>query len=167
MLNELGKKIIEINTANGWNVLKPQDWSEKLNLDDFQFDTPHHVSGESMGNSENYWRVFASSKIEPIKTFCGTGRTSEQAMENVRNNISIDSSNYRIPAILALIHTEVSEATEAFRADDKANFAEECADILIRVLDLTTGLGIDIETVINAKLEKNKQRGFKHGGKRI
>ncbi|MDP7132644.1 MAG: hypothetical protein QF437_19265, partial [Planctomycetota bacterium] len=30
------------------------------------------------------------------------------------------SDTYRIPAMLALIHSEVSEALEAFRNDDKA-----------------------------------------------
>jgi NTP pyrophosphatase (non-canonical NTP hydrolase) len=103
MLKALGEKIIEINTANGWDVAKPADWDDP----------------------------------------------------------------YKIPALLALIHTEVAEATEGFRHNDKENFAEECADIVIRVLDLTEGLGIDIEAAITAKLEKNKQRGFKHGGKRI
>ncbi len=103
MMNELGKKVVEINTANGWNVTTPADWNDP----------------------------------------------------------------YKIPAVLMLVVTEVAEATEGFRHNDHDNFAEECADIVIRMLDLTTGLGIDLEAAILAKLVKNKQRGFKHGGKRI
>jgi len=49
------------------------------------------------------------------------------------------TDTYKIPAILALIHSEVSEALEAFRHNDKTNFAEELADILIRVLDCAGG----------------------------
>lgn len=102
-LNQLGKEIIEINTANGWNCTKPEQWNDP----------------------------------------------------------------YKIPALLALVTSETSEALEAFRKDDKDNFAEECADQIIRILDLTAGLEIDIDAAIKAKLEKNKTRGFRHGGKRV
>ena len=74
---------------------------------------------------------------------------------------------YKVPAILALVHTEVSEAVEAFRHDDKENFIEELADVIIRVLDCAGGLGMDIDAAVRAKLEKNKTRGFRHGGKRV
>ena len=73
----------------------------------------------------------------------------------------------RVPTVLALIHSEVSEALEGFRHDDKANFAEELADILIRVLDCSGGLGIDLDNEVRKKLAKNRERGFKHGGKRV
>ena len=74
---------------------------------------------------------------------------------------------YKIPAILALITSEVSEALEDFRKDDKEHFAEEIADVLIRVLDLTGGMGIDIDEEVAKKLEINKNRGFRHGGKKV
>ena len=73
----------------------------------------------------------------------------------------------RVPTVIALIHSEASEALEAFRHRDRENFAEELADILIRVLDCAGGLGIDIDNEVRAKMEKNKGRGFKHGGKVI
>lgn len=77
------------------------------------------------------------------------------------------SSAYKLPAKLALITSEVSEALEAFREDDALNFAEELADTLIRVLDLTAGLGLDMDAAVRMKLEKNKGRGYRHGGKRV
>jgi len=73
----------------------------------------------------------------------------------------------RIPAKLALIHSEVSEALEAYRNNDIANFEEELADVLIRTLHLANTMDIDIETIVREKMEKNKQRGYKHGGKKI
>ena len=76
-------------------------------------------------------------------------------------------TDYKVPALLALIHSEVSEALEAFRADDDVNFSEEMADVVIRCLDLTEGLGIDLGYCIHRKLEINRQRAKKHGGKRI
>ncbi|MDP6110788.1 MAG: MazG-like family protein [Planctomycetota bacterium] len=77
------------------------------------------------------------------------------------------SDTYRIPAMLALIHSEVSEALEAFRNDDKADFEEEIADIIIRTLDLSTGLGIQTDECLRRKMDTNRRRGHKHGGKRV
>ena len=52
-------------------------------------------------------------------------------------------------------------------ASDMAKTAEELADIVIRVLDCSSGLGIDIDAAIAAKLEKNKTRSLRHGGKKV
>jgi NTP pyrophosphatase (non-canonical NTP hydrolase) len=67
---------------------------------------------------------------------------------------------------LALIHSEVSEALEADRKGDRENFVEELADVVIRVFDLCGSEGIDLEKAIKEKMEYNKKRLHKHGGKR-
>lgn len=67
--------------------------------------------------------------------------------------------------ILALIHSEVSEALEADRKRDKENFEEELADVCIRVFDLCGSKGIDLDSAIKRKMEDNKKRSYKHGGK--
>ncbi|HHX62330.1 MAG TPA: nucleotide pyrophosphohydrolase [Epulopiscium sp.] len=71
--------------------------------------------------------------------------------------------NAAIASRLALIHSEVSEALEALRVGDMENFAEELADVVIRVADTAGGLGIDLEGEITNKMEKNKVRGYMHG----
>lgn len=71
-----------------------------------------------------------------------------------------------IPETLALIHSEVSEALEAYRNYDDEEFAIELADIVIRVMDLAEHEGIDLEKALIRKNEINKTRGYKHGGKR-
>lgn len=68
---------------------------------------------------------------------------------------------------MALVHSEVSEATEAIRACDRANFDEELADIVIRVASIAWGLGTDLDAAIIAKLAKNRTRGLRHGGKAV
>jgi NTP pyrophosphatase (non-canonical NTP hydrolase) len=67
--------------------------------------------------------------------------------------------------LLALIHSEVSEALEADRKGDAENFTEELADICIRVFDLCGSRGIDLEAAISKKMEYNRTRTYKHGGK--
>lgn len=68
-----------------------------------------------------------------------------------------------VAVYLALIHSEVSEALEADRKGDRENFAEEIADVFIRLGDLCGGLELDIETTIKAKMEKNRNRPKMHG----
>ena len=67
---------------------------------------------------------------------------------------------------LALIHSEVSEALEADRIGDSHNLEEELADIIIRTLNLTDWLECDIDNIIRWKIEINRTREHKHGGKR-
>lgn len=74
---------------------------------------------------------------------------------------------YRIPTKLALIHSEVSEALEAFRKGDKANFGEELADVLIRLVHLAGMLDIDLASAAMDKVEVNAKRPYKHGGKAV
>lgn len=74
---------------------------------------------------------------------------------------------HEVPAVLMLVVTEVAEAMEAFRVDDKDNFAEELADVVIRTIGLAHGLGINLSGAILAKMEKNRARAYRHGGKRL
>jgi len=70
-----------------------------------------------------------------------------------------------VPEILCLIHSEVSEALEAFRKGDDANFAEELADVAIRLFDAAEGYGVNLEKEIAKKHEYNRHRSYRHGGK--
>jgi NTP pyrophosphatase (non-canonical NTP hydrolase) len=71
--------------------------------------------------------------------------------------------NNAIATRLMLIVSELGEALEALRHDDRENFAEELADVAIRLADLCGGLCIDLEDEIEKKMEKNKNRPYKHG----
>lgn len=81
-----------------------------------------------------------------------------------------------IPKTMANIHGEVSEAWEEFRkgnsihlrymnGDKPEGFAVELADTIIRILDLCAAFDIDIDSAIQMKMEYNKTRPFRHGGK--
>jgi NTP pyrophosphatase (non-canonical NTP hydrolase) len=64
---------------------------------------------------------------------------------------------------LMLVVTEVSEAAEAYRKEDRENFSEEIADCFIRLYDICGSIGIDIEAEIEKKMEKNEGRSIRHG----
>ncbi len=76
----------------------------------------------------------------------------------------VDTDDPRhVLALLMLITTEVAEAAEAVRKSDPDNFAEELADICIRVFDVAGGMGVDLSEEIVTKMRTNKARPRKHG----
>lgn len=66
-------------------------------------------------------------------------------------------------AAIMLVVTELAEAVEALRKEDDVNFAEEIADAVIRLLDLSMAEGLDIAAEVQAKMNKNLQRPHRHG----
>ena len=83
-----------------------------------------------------------------------------------------------VPHCLALIHSEVSEALEAYRKHELESWYEkdrnykpegisfELADTIIRICDLAGHLVIDLEKAIKEKISYNKGRSYRHGSKR-
>lgn len=65
--------------------------------------------------------------------------------------------------LLMLIVSELGEACEALRRNDRKNFAEELADTVIRILDCCEAFRIDLNEEIHKKIRKNKKRKYKHG----
>lgn len=116
---------------------------------------------------------------------------AKQIHENARSKGFFDTEK-NIGEMLCLIHSEVSEALEAdrkdrhshhvgaqsvngwddnevfkreFTAEVKDTFADELADVMIRVMDLAAFKGIDLEQHIKAKMRFNSLREHKHGKK--
>lgn len=85
----------------------------------------------------------------------------------------------RVPELLCLVHSEVSEALEAYRVngtDTLVGFYQptekpeglfvELADAIIRILDMSERYGVDMGHLVELKHEYNKTREYRHGGKR-
>lgn len=98
--------------------------------------------------------------------------------------------------VVALCHSELSEALEEYRkgrpmayvldldGDDEAvprleqdisafngrkpeGKAVEMIDCVIRVFDYLAYEGVDVDALMRAKMEYNKTRPYRHGGKRL
>jgi len=68
----------------------------------------------------------------------------------------------RIWEMLALIHTEVSEATDAYKKGETLEkVGEELIDGIIRILHLLSALELDVEETYRQKMAKNWARPHK------
>ena len=83
-----------------------------------------------------------------------------------------------MPELLALVHSEVSEALEAYRIGEvnmtwhthdgkPEGLVMELADVVIRIADLCGEFDLDLESALLEKMAYNKTRSYKHGGKRV
>src|SRR5512135_389507 len=73
------------------------------------------------------------------------------------------SDEKRIWEMLALIHTEVSEATDAYKkGEPMEHVGEELIDAVIRILHLLSALDLDAEQLFQAKMKKNWERPYKY-----
>lgn len=92
------------------------------------------------------------------------------------------------PEAIALLHSEVSEALEAWRnwgtedatmpaahLDGTGNLdgppkpegvGSEFADVLIRLVDYAGRFGVDLDAEYERKMAYNRTRPYRHGGKR-
>lgn len=80
--------------------------------------------------------------------------------------------------LIALCHSELSEALEEFRngrgyteiyANEGSEKPEgipiELADVIIRIGNMAGRYGIDLETAVRIKMDYNRTRPHRHGGK--
>ena len=101
----------------------------------------------------------------------------EAVHEVAKSNGWYDDGGPSVPEAFAFMHSEISEALEAWRDGAKPimlwlhqrkpeGIPAELADVVLRVLDFCGRHGVDIALAINEKHRYNQTRPHRHGGKR-
>lgn len=100
----------------------------------------------------------------------------KRAYENSKNH-GFWNEEKNFGEVIALMHSELSEAFEEYRNGKKINetyyeqgekpcgIPSELADVVIRVFDFCGGNDIDLEKIILEKMQYNETRPYKHGKK--
>lgn len=173
-INGLVAVVTEINTANGWR---------ERDMRPLTYENPKAQIAGMTKISDQVARIIEAIRKNdsPDKAYndihawgVGVEDMADQILDQLKEHGKpLYGSKTEAICRVRLIDTETAELSDAIKVGDTLNMAEELADIVIRVLDFVgawndahQGLRIDLEAEILAKLEKNRTRGYRHGGKR-
>jgi hypothetical protein len=101
-----------------------------------------------------------------------------EAGEELRAGHEVLETYYLRTPVPATLVAEIGDVEEARRIHNEyleeqgklpkpEGFGTEVADAIIRLLHLVAETGLDIEALIDQKLDYNATRGHKHGGKKF
>jgi hypothetical protein len=150
-LNELIKQVHQNAKDHGW-------WDESRTIAELLCLVHSEVS-EALEEDRNHH--------EPNETYYshtdkhqGTIGKSMSDMET-KNDI-----------IIPCVYSTTVATLKPFVADDRTidkpeGIPSELADIVIRVMDICGYYGIDLEAAITEKMEYNRNRPIRHGGKKL
>ena len=119
--------------------------------------------------SKGWWE---SEDANALHDIAGSGQLNQIDRE-ILDRIAAKLRNKNDGELLSLVHSEGSEVLEGLRhgnpPDDKipdfSSAEAELADIIIRIFDWSKARGWRVAEALVAKMEMNKSRSVKHGGK--
>lgn len=176
-INDLIAEVSEINTANGWRedrgeITRKHPMTQIAALTWLDMAEAELIEGLRKGVSpDRHYELCRTITQEADGIHSTFLDGSGLPIALGEDGLQVRGSKTEALAMLRLIDTETAEASEAILKGEVDNLAEELADVVIRTLDFvgawneTHDQKIDLEQAIRAKLDKNRTRGYRHGGK--
>jgi len=149
-INEMSKGAMETSTANGFTFNR-EDFPRAIAL-------IHSEASEALEWDRNLWPFMKQAEallgIQGSETNAATGTSYWKFTNPLYHHFDSPKTWFRFD--------EVQQ--KAIELQNEA-INEELADIILRVGDLAGRMGLDLEAAVVAKMEKNKKRVNRHGGK--
>jgi NTP pyrophosphatase (non-canonical NTP hydrolase) len=109
------------------------------------------------------------------KAFIEAFRSKQYTAYQISKDHGFHEEPKNFGEIIALMHSELSEALESYRRGDPLSdhipeftgVEEEFADVIIRLLDNAHHFNLRVPEAVIAKMAFNESRPYKHGGKKF
>jgi hypothetical protein len=117
------------------------------------------------------WWDTADDMNVPTKLALAAGELVGEALEEFRADKMELAYLQRNPETGKLRRITPEEALQADQAEDEmlkpVGFGIELADAVIRIFDLAEWLDIDLDNLVQVKMNYNETRPMRHGGKKV
>lgn len=159
--NETAKEVHDTAVEKGW-------WEKTIRFGRCEKDGKPHEYVLEQNPDGTYLEDFLQLKCRK----CGHTIDNQKEIIHTLWNVATTRNDAEM---IALMHSELSEALEGLRKGDPPNdqlpkfsYQEvEFADTIIRMMDMALAKGLRIAEALEAKKEYNKGRSYRHGGKSI
>lgn len=168
-VNELSREIREINETNGWRTTKPFEWEDTykvpaiLALIHSEISEAWEAAQDELGPAFSEELADVAIRILDMAEGLGIEIGGPFPVELA----DLEHWDRTLDDDLNRTHFVVSKALEFFRADNIAGFTGCVSLALECVADICVACGVDLAAEIKAKLAKNRNRGYRHGNKRV
>ena len=103
-------------------------------------------------------------ELAPIHIEFARGALSQKTVYDLAVAKGFYPEDWSVPTALAGVHSEVSEAYEAWRdGEGNERIAEELSDAMTRCMGIAEHLGVDIFNAMMHKFIENHKRPMRHG----
>lgn len=174
---ELADVIVSINKANGWDVTTPVCWENhrkiKSKITLIHTEVAEAAESARHDDKENFARELADIEVRILDTVGGLGLVELMGTARPHVEYELDyvadgwDDKEAVLATLEEIHYLICFSGTAALDGDKEGFCDGMASALTATRLAAKAYGIDLAACVHVVLEKNRQQGFRHGGKTI
>jgi NTP pyrophosphatase (non-canonical NTP hydrolase) len=168
-INALAVEIREISQANGWDSVYRPDWTSSNDMIPCRLALIHSEICEAhgafhTGDFDNLEAEFADIIIRVLDLADGLTEDFEAHVARLEGAFLSDN----VEQAFNFLHNMTTYALEAFRSDDLLKFLGALALLLFSVECWALGkFGINMDVAVPEKMDVNRHRSYRHGGKRV